>query len=73
MANAYCEYCLRTYPKGFVQPFVTEKGSHMACPNCALELLNDRHGLPKDTPFRGPMARALHESFNNWLAKHEET
>ena len=68
-----CPRCRKTFPSALIQPMHTPRGSHDLCPSCALKERNHAHGLPKDTPFKGTVARQMHKQALAWLAKKEET
>lgn len=57
-----CRRCARDFPERLMNEL--EQGppprSEWMCPLCALLEINKQFGLPEDTPFRGPKARALH-------------
>jgi hypothetical protein len=44
-----------------IQPLIFNGGYILVCPICALDLRNQIHGLPKGTPFQGPIAQEMYE------------
>ena len=60
-----CSACSKRFPERMIQPILVaashRKVEWNACPICALKIRNRAAGLPKDTPFAGPQAKALHD------------
>ncbi len=56
-----CPGCKRDFPADLLNTMVFNNARLLRCPLCALKLMNEATGLPADTPFRGPQAKALHE------------
>ena len=69
-----CQKCNRTFPPELVREMaIGEEGRlhyELMCPLCALEIINNLHGLPKGTPFRGRLAATM---YANAVAHLEKT
>jgi hypothetical protein len=59
-----CQCCDRDFPDGLINEMAVGDASGLRyawlCPPCALVMVNEAHGLPPGTPFRGPNAARLH-------------
>jgi hypothetical protein len=58
-----CGRCDNAYPNEYMHALHTNEGAFFFCPRCALKQVNEIHGLPEDTPFRGYVARGLYNDF----------
>jgi hypothetical protein len=64
-----CPNCHNTFPSRLFAPMMTSAGAVTLCPICALEVRNELHGLPEDTPFQGEVARAMYEEALTYVKK----
>lgn len=68
MNKTECAFCKGDYPSRFVNHLTVNAGTYLACPDCALEIINEAHGLPKNTPFQGEYAKEIYDDFQLWKA-----
>jgi hypothetical protein len=64
-----CPLCGIQFPDHLVQPLHVGDKALVVCPICALEEINELHGLPYGTPFRGTQAKNDYEEAWNFLNK----
>ena len=70
--NRLCDHCKNSYKDKYIQPFVSHHGYQYVCPKCALELRNEIHDLPPDTPFSGGYSKDLYDEFMNLFPPKEK-
>jgi len=70
-----CKICNEKFPSHLIQPLFVNGYSIIGCPLCLLKKVNEIHGLPKDTPFRGEQANRLWEEADKIRKRrsHENT
>lgn len=60
--NMNCQVCDAEFPDHLIAPMLTTRGNfQQICPLCALQIRNQQHGLPPDTPFTGTIAGEMWE------------
>jgi hypothetical protein len=64
-----CINCNIKFPDHLIQPLFHNGDYSPMCPICALQKINDLHGLPANTPFHGEMAQASYEEAIEFLKK----
>lgn len=63
-----CELCTIEFPEHLIEGLVLgDRVVPDCCPICALEEINEAHGLPYGTPFGGEQARRNHDEANVFL------
>ena len=62
-----CPECHKSFPSHLIQPMIGFLPPRDMCPICALRIRNEEHGLPKDTPFQGEIAKEMHEEAKRFL------
>ncbi len=57
-----CEICKIEFPEHLIDQCIAgERAIQNCCPICANEEINELHGLPYGTPFRGEQAKANYD------------
>ena len=52
-----CPQCDREFPEELIERMIAGSEHFMTCPLCALRIMNELHGIPEGTPFRGEQAQ----------------
>ena len=67
-----CSICKRKFPEYLINYLMSGEINIWCCPICGLRLRNEMHGLPKDTPFHGEMAKQNYEVALEFLDKKKK-
>ena len=68
-----CAECRRQYPADLITSMFTGGEYIMVDAVCALKIRNAVHGLPKGTPFNGPLAHRLWQKTTEYNSKKYPT